>query len=338
MACGIHRYNYMGILPIVMLALSITMLVSAYIVAVTRGDVAFLFPYISDAASTAPQSCIFGQLLNMTALIVFAGVFVRFRQLTSLVPPYYVKIKSMNIWGLVFGWTSGFGMTLVANFQDSNVLIVHLIGAFLLFVMGTAYCVTHTIISYKLYPQYNTMLLCRLRLVITTTTAVSMIISIITGVIAEMLWFHTHGDHTRTRSQVHWAPQDGGYIPHLISAFSEWVMSIALMVFYLTYTKEFCNLQLHVMVSQCDLPDALWITCREVLSPPIRTPSQRPTRSREGDDDEVLDAEMAEEGMVPRPCCHRNSQESTGSQSTITLHSEHSPLCKTHTEKGKLFV
>lgn len=63
--------------------------------------------------------------------------------------------------------------------QDSNVLIVHLIGAFLLFVMGTAYCVTHTIISYKLYPQYNTMLLCRLRLVITTTTAVSMIISIL---------------------------------------------------------------------------------------------------------------------------------------------------------------
>lgn len=117
-------------------------------------------------------------------------------------------------------------------------------------------------------------------------------------------------------------------------------MSIALMVFYLTYTKEFCNLQLHVMVSQCDLPDALWITCREVLSPPIRSPSQRPTRIREvgGDDDEVLDAEMAEEGVVPRPCCHRNSQESTGSQSTITLHSEHSPLCKAHSEKGKLFV
>ncbi|XP_071479937.1 DNA damage-regulated autophagy modulator protein 2-like [Diadema antillarum] len=334
MPCGIHRYNYLGILPIAMLALSITMLVSAYIVAVTRGDVAFLFPYISDAASTAPQSCIFGQLLNMTALIVFAGVFVRFRQLTSLVPPYYVKIKGMNIWGLVFGWISAFGMTLVANFQDSNVLIVHLIGAFLLFVMGTGYCLIHTLISYKLYPQYNTMRLCRLRLVITMVTAVSMFISIATGVVAEMLWYQTHGDHSR--SQVHWSPEDGGYVPHLISAFSEWVMSISLMVFYLTYTKEFFNLQLHVTVSQCDLPDALWITCREVLSPPIRTPSSRPACSRA-----VAEGEVAEEGVVGRPCCHRDSRESSGSHQTNGLQqSENSPLCGSTsvTSKSGMFV
>ena len=93
MACGIHRYNYLGILPILMLTLSITMLVSAYIVAVSRGDVAFLFPYIrSVCLFVSSQFCLCAWLYMFVCSFVvclfvcclFCFIFVYFEGFSSV--------------------------------------------------------------------------------------------------------------------------------------------------------------------------------------------------------------------------------------------------------------
>lgn len=44
-----------------------------------------------------------------------------------------------NIYGIIFGIASSLGMSLVANFQETNFLSVHIIGAMLCFGGATIY-------------------------------------------------------------------------------------------------------------------------------------------------------------------------------------------------------
>lgn len=41
----------------------------SYIISVARGDVDPGFPYISDTGARKPESCVFGQMLNITAAV-----------------------------------------------------------------------------------------------------------------------------------------------------------------------------------------------------------------------------------------------------------------------------
>lgn len=64
--CG--RLNA-GHLPVVVAILSTITFAVTYTMAVYRGDVDPVLPYISDTADARPESCIFSQLLNITAAI-----------------------------------------------------------------------------------------------------------------------------------------------------------------------------------------------------------------------------------------------------------------------------
>lgn len=55
---NIHTYTYMHLFPF-----------SSYIIAVMLGHVEAGFPYISDTATYAPESCIFSQFINMFAML-----------------------------------------------------------------------------------------------------------------------------------------------------------------------------------------------------------------------------------------------------------------------------
>jgi len=54
---------------------------------------------------------------------------------------------------LWLGYASAFGVSIVANFQESNVLIIHYFGAFLAFGGGLVYAWAQTIFSYKMNPK-----------------------------------------------------------------------------------------------------------------------------------------------------------------------------------------
>lgn len=49
------------------------------------------------------------------------------------------SLPKWNHWALIFGLLSTFGLSVVANFQETSVLVVHFIGALLCFGGGTAY-------------------------------------------------------------------------------------------------------------------------------------------------------------------------------------------------------
>lgn len=64
-------------------------------------------------------------------------------------------------------------------FQESNVLIVHLIGALMVFGVGALYAILQTIISYKMYPEYNGLSVCRIRAAISCFSSICFITSIL---------------------------------------------------------------------------------------------------------------------------------------------------------------
>ncbi|CAM4689912.1 unnamed protein product [Lepidochelys olivacea] len=107
-----------------------------YAMSVANGsvNVTVMFPYISTCGSDPPQSCIFGQVLNMGAFLVILISYLRFQQVRDWGCPC-----ALNTAGLCLGLLCALGASVVGNFQQSNQLETHLFGAFLAFVVGVVY-------------------------------------------------------------------------------------------------------------------------------------------------------------------------------------------------------
>ncbi|XP_051896520.1 transmembrane protein 150C [Pristis pectinata] len=102
------------------------------------------FFFLSIAGDTPPESCIFSQVLNITAFLVIAVAVLRYAQLKAK-----VKKPWLNIFGLIAPSLSSFGMTLVANFQLSNDRIIHNMGAVITIACGTASCWIHAVLTFQ---------------------------------------------------------------------------------------------------------------------------------------------------------------------------------------------
>jgi hypothetical protein len=68
-------------------------------------------------------------------------IYIRYRQIDEYYRSYaltsaVIKHNRIALWT---GFISCFGLSLVANFQETNVIAVHLTGAFLCFGLGTVY-------------------------------------------------------------------------------------------------------------------------------------------------------------------------------------------------------
>uniref|UniRef100_A0A8C5V9M1 Transmembrane protein 150B n=1 Tax=Microcebus murinus TaxID=30608 RepID=A0A8C5V9M1_MICMU len=129
-------WGYLTLLP-AFLALWATMgiwIVFAIAVANRTVNLSEGFPYISICGSYPPQSCIFGQLLNIGAAMATWICIVRYHQLRD----WGVR-KSPNQLILWTGLFSALGTSVVANFQEKNQKPTHLVGAFLAFILGNLY-------------------------------------------------------------------------------------------------------------------------------------------------------------------------------------------------------
>ncbi|XP_026673391.1 uncharacterized protein LOC108629801, partial [Ceratina calcarata] len=112
-----------------------------YVIAVLLDHVEAGFPYISDVATYAPESCIFAQFINMLAMLLSFVIYIRYSQVNECLSNFSLQasLPKWNHWALIFGLTSTFGLSVVANFQETSVIVVHFIGALLCFGFGTAY-------------------------------------------------------------------------------------------------------------------------------------------------------------------------------------------------------
>ncbi|WAR01319.1 T15BA-like protein [Mya arenaria] len=155
-----------------------------YSIAVANGNVAAGFPYISDTGTTPPESCVFGQLMNIGAVLDGVIIYIRYRQIQHFYeePQCPKGMKRLNTTAYVIGILTVIGVSVVGNFQETNVRVVHLLGASLAFVVGFVYFLLQTVISFKvkgLKISGNTDNLRRLRVLLIVLDIIFLLLGIL---------------------------------------------------------------------------------------------------------------------------------------------------------------
>ncbi|KAK7447122.1 hypothetical protein BaRGS_00040212, partial [Batillaria attramentaria] len=191
------------IFPIIMaLYLPVAFLIT-YGMAVYSEHVKPVFPYISDTGTIPPESCVFGQLLNVYAALSAWCMYLRYKQVrlyyryiqSQGVVPQSDRFRStrrkliLNKICLVIGIVAALGVSVVGNFQEDHVISVHLLGATMAFGGAGVYCWMQAIISYKMSRLPNSGPWSRLARVVLSTIHVISLIIIFTFVLATTFTF-----------------------------------------------------------------------------------------------------------------------------------------------------
>uniref|UniRef100_A0A7E4VEM6 DNA damage-regulated autophagy modulator protein 2 n=1 Tax=Panagrellus redivivus TaxID=6233 RepID=A0A7E4VEM6_PANRE len=244
-----------GHLPVVFSVVFVAMLGTTYCFSVYRGDVDPVFPYISATGSNRPESCLFGLLLNLCSFLSALLVYLRYSVIVELNRSFDAELKAVNRVALYLGTIGAFGMCLVANFQETAVIVIHLSGAFVCFGFGSIYMLLHAWISHRMVPLYAGRRIANIR----TFLAVSGILAFCTasffGVYAAHVYHTTFPDKPTPRP---WYRKDNlpGYEFHVVSAVAEWTLAFINMAYFLSYSREFekihCDLRVQPLVGHLD--------------------------------------------------------------------------------------
>ncbi|XP_029301403.1 transmembrane protein 150C [Cottoperca gobio] len=109
-----------------------------------RRNGSFYPPYISVAGNSPPASCIFSEVMNLAAFVGFIIAVLRYLQLKHVMDKQWLNFGSMVV--LSFAC---FGMTLVGNFQVFTEEMIHNLGTFMTFGLGTLFCWVQSYITLR---------------------------------------------------------------------------------------------------------------------------------------------------------------------------------------------
>lgn len=230
--------SYLYFLPLTVFVLFPATFIITYIISVLLRHTEPDFPYISDTGTYSPESCIFSQALNIGAVAILITIYVRFRQIAELYRNHSssANIVRLNRVGLCVGSFAALGISIVANFQETNVFFVHITGALIAFGLGTTYLWVQAMCSYQTHPLVNSLAMAHVRLGLAVVASVFFVIGCVCASIA-----HTQFDGDNPRK---WYPGDGGWGFHVASTVSEWVCAAAFNFFMLTLVDEFKSISM----------------------------------------------------------------------------------------------
>uniref|UniRef100_A0A8C5MTB1 Transmembrane protein 150B n=1 Tax=Leptobrachium leishanense TaxID=445787 RepID=A0A8C5MTB1_9ANUR len=221
-----------ALLPISLAILGIAGVWIVYAIAVSNGsvDITLEFPFISVCGSYPPQSCIFAQILNVGAVFAIWICIMRYQQIRDC-----GHSSHLNTASLAMGIITAIGTSIVGNFQQSFVISVHLVGAFLAFVVGNIYFWTQSILTYQLKPLFHGCMIGAIRFafcIISTAMIVMMIVFFAVG----------------RRSE---------------SAICEWIAAMILFLLFGSFANEFYYINgmvFHVMKTKTAIPSEMDIS------------------------------------------------------------------------------
>ncbi|XP_022612768.1 transmembrane protein 150B [Seriola dumerili] len=125
---------------------------TVFAVAVTNGSVNLTegVPYISECGTYNPQSCLFSQICNICSVLALWIVLIRFQQVRD-----YGNHGNANTAGIVLGFIASVGISVIGNFQQSVLMEIHLLGAFLAFFVGLAFFWIQLFLTYRAQPSQD---------------------------------------------------------------------------------------------------------------------------------------------------------------------------------------
>nr|XP_024220178.1 DNA damage-regulated autophagy modulator protein 2 isoform X2 [Halyomorpha halys] len=181
----------------------------------------------------APESYVFSLLVNITAYLLGICVYLRYlyvKKYARFRNPRGTWLNKFSAW---IGILACFGLDMVANCQVSSFPLPHYIGAFLIFIGGTIYFYMQTAVSYKMIEVIEMPHLHVLRTWLSILSCLLIIVVVACGIAAKMMF---PGSKSEERQ---WLPKDKGYIPHILSAASEWFLVLAHGALLLTFLPSF---------------------------------------------------------------------------------------------------
>ncbi|XP_071349660.1 DNA damage-regulated autophagy modulator protein 2b [Trachinotus anak] len=231
-------------LPAALVIWTAASFVFAYITAVVLRHVDPLVPYISDTGTMAPERCVFGIMLDVSAFLGMATVYVRYKQVQALTGSDRLRLHRLNCCGLLLGWISSFGMCVVANFQKTTLFSMHLVGAVLTFGVGALYILVQTLLSFNMQPHVHSKTIYLVRLGLGVWTMCSIISMFVSSVI-----MYSSLPGVDVSHKLHWIPGETGYTAHIVSTVSEWSLAFSFISFFLTYIRDFQKIHLRAEVA-----------------------------------------------------------------------------------------
>ncbi|XP_065648859.1 DNA damage-regulated autophagy modulator protein 1 [Hydra vulgaris] len=208
-------------------------MICGYAISVGYQKLPNLFPYISDTGSKPPASCIFGMLLNLASVFAFIIIIIRHSYVENSIDNY--RVHTLNDIAYFFGFLTALGAMIVSNFQESNALLVHMIGAFMCFACGITYSWIQLYISLLYVGIFGSKLKLWFRFAFSCLATITFISTILGAFLASIKFSKKTSNHT----MIEFDSSDPGYPAHLVSTFSEWIMVISFACYFLTFYHEF---------------------------------------------------------------------------------------------------
>ncbi|XP_072336801.1 DNA damage-regulated autophagy modulator protein 2-like isoform X1 [Scyliorhinus torazame] len=233
----------MSFFPAALVIWSAAGIILSFITAVLLRHIDSLVPYISDTGTTPPERCIFGFMMSISGFLGVVTIYVRYKQVETLNQGDGHSINKLNRTSLVLGLISCLGLCIVANFQKTAIIQVHVCGAVLTFGIGVVYLLLQTILSYKMQPLIHGIGIFRIRCALLIWCAGSIISMFISSVI-----LYSMIPTIDMAKKLHWNPTEKGYTSHLVSTTSEWSLAFSFLSFFLTYIRDFQKITLHAEV------------------------------------------------------------------------------------------
>uniref|UniRef100_A0A7E4VN14 DNA damage-regulated autophagy modulator protein 2 n=1 Tax=Panagrellus redivivus TaxID=6233 RepID=A0A7E4VN14_PANRE len=246
------------VIPLLTFVFSSSAFLASYFIAVHLNHVNEFWPYISDSGTTPPESCIFGQLLNLSALFLACSVYLRHRQIVEFYWHQHQqegKWRSISCFLLFVGYASALGVSIVGNFQENNVIIVHYTGALLAFGCGLVYAWAQTVFSYRMNPKLAKPVVSHFRLLLCIVSTFFFVTMIVFGPILGQAPDNVIGGGAS--KLYHWTGSEPNYVEHMIGTCSEWILAICFQVYILSFAIElrhaYCHApKLRLVAYYCD--------------------------------------------------------------------------------------
>ncbi|XP_030640449.1 DNA damage-regulated autophagy modulator protein 2 [Chanos chanos] len=237
--CWFHRG--LGALPVTLVIWTCATFIICYIIAVLLGHVDPFIPYISDTGTEDPERSVFGFMLTISSFLGAGTVYVRYKQVQALIADSEFSLQLLNYVGLLLGTFSCCGMCVVANFQKTDMIFIHLLGAGLTYGPGALYILVQTGVSYRMQPRFHGKDILWARTAVGVWALVSIIILFVSSV---LMYDDLPG--VDTVQKMHWQPGETGYVAHQVSAAAEWFLTFSFIGFFLTYIHDFQKITLWI--------------------------------------------------------------------------------------------
>ncbi|XP_061689932.1 DNA damage-regulated autophagy modulator protein 2b [Syngnathoides biaculeatus] len=238
----------LSFLPALLAVWTAAAFIFAYVTAVVLRHVDPLVPYISDTGTMAPERCVFGIMLDVSAFLGMATVYVRYKQVEALTGDGSgCDVSRLNRLGLLLGLFSSMGMCVVANFQKTTLFWVHLLGAVLTLGVGAVYVVAQALLSHRMQPHVHSRRVFHVRLALALWALTSIIAMFVSSVV-----MYSSLPGVDVARKLHWTPGETGYTAHLVSTLCEWSLAFSYISFFLTFIRDFQKINLRAEVNvQC---------------------------------------------------------------------------------------